>query len=107
MITLDSFCAADGINQIDILKTDTEGYDLNVLRGAQTILRDKVIRNIVSEASISESDAKHTPLKELMTFLEDAGFRLYSLYDLHHSGSGELVYFNAHFKLVPLTARAK
>lgn len=34
--TLDSFCGQLGIRQIDLLKIDTQGYDLKVLRGGLT-----------------------------------------------------------------------
>jgi FkbM family methyltransferase len=33
--TLDEYCAANGIERIDLLKNDTQGYELEVLRGAE------------------------------------------------------------------------
>ena len=36
--TLDSFCDANGIDRIDLLKIDTEGYELEVLKGAARML---------------------------------------------------------------------
>ena len=38
--TLDQFCLNHSIERIDILKIDTEGHEMDVLLGAQTLLRD-------------------------------------------------------------------
>lgn len=38
MTTLDDYCLQAGITNIDILKIDTQGYDLNVLHGARHVL---------------------------------------------------------------------
>lgn len=57
--TLDGFCERQAITSIDLLKIDTEGNELSVLRGARTLLKNKSIRcihfefnemNIVSRA---------------------------------------------------------
>lgn len=39
IITLDSYCEANGINHIDLLKIDTEGFELEALQGAKQLLR--------------------------------------------------------------------
>jgi len=36
--TIDEFCAENNVRQVDIIKTDTEGHDLSVLRGASKML---------------------------------------------------------------------
>src|SRR5437867_13004736 len=38
VITLDDYCEARGIGRIDILKIDTQGFDLQVLAGAQRLM---------------------------------------------------------------------
>lgn len=98
--TMDDFCAARGVKSIHLLKTDTEGYDLEVLRGASTMLADRKISLIFSEAGVHSADRRHTSLRLLMSHLEPLGFYLFSLYDLPLRGcdhSGE--YFNALFAL--------
>jgi len=49
VVTLDGFCAQKGIETIDFLKIDVEGYEINVLRGANTMLSERNIRVIQFE----------------------------------------------------------
>ena len=96
--TVDTFCLETGIESIDLLKTDTEGYDLEVLRGATQLLGKKRIHLILSEAGIRSGDVRHTPLAQLLTFLQSFGYRLFGLYDLpHKNASMEAEFCNALF----------
>jgi len=47
--TLDAFCAEQGIDAIDLLKIDTEGHDLSVLRGASAMLAERRIGFVLTE----------------------------------------------------------
>jgi FkbM family methyltransferase len=97
--TVDSFCEARGIASIQILKTDTEGYDLEVLNGARRMLSAASIDYVLSEVSIVKGDRHHTDLFALKEFLERFGFTLHSFYDIHHvPEDGATDYFNALFK---------
>ncbi len=49
--TLDRFCDAHDIAEIDVLKSDTEGFDLQVIRGARQVLADGRVRLIVAEVT--------------------------------------------------------
>jgi FkbM family methyltransferase len=100
MRTVDSFCRERDIRRVFILKTDTEGYDLEVLRGARDMLRSGRVTNVLSEASIIGDDHQHTNLFAMMDFLQPFSFELHGIYDLHHSREeGRLEYFNALFRL--------
>lgn len=96
---LDEFCSENSIDIIHVLKTDTEGYDLEVLEGAKNLLKAGKIRNIVSEVSVIADDKQHTNFYRLKEFLAEYDFELFSLYDLHHNPkNGRLEYFDALFK---------
>jgi hypothetical protein len=100
MCTLDSFCGENEIGRVFILKTDTEGYDLEVLRGAEGMLQKGKVTNVLSEASINRDDAQHTNLFDMIDYLGRFSFELHGLYDLHHnSNDGRLEYFNVLFRL--------
>ncbi|MBP0496118.1 FkbM family methyltransferase [Roseomonas indoligenes] len=47
--TLDDYMEQAGIDRVDFLKIDTEGFDLNVLKGAQRAIRDRRIGMIQFE----------------------------------------------------------
>lgn len=49
--TLDAFVAGHCVEQIDFLKTDTEGFDLEVLHGASTMLAAGRIKYILAEVT--------------------------------------------------------
>lgn len=51
LTTIDSYCAANGIDRVDHLKIDTEGHDLFVLRGAQRMLQERRIGAVQFEFS--------------------------------------------------------
>ena len=44
--TLDNYCQRNSISKIDLLKIDTQGYDLEVLRGAKQMLSEHRIIEI-------------------------------------------------------------
>tara|TARA_Y100001970_G_scaffold260899_1_gene343434 strand:+ start:11642 stop:12322 length:681 start_codon:yes stop_codon:yes gene_type:complete len=72
-ITLNSFCKKNSIDQIDILKIDVEGSELNVLKGSDLIL--KKTRCILVEIT----DTKNNFLEKynlIIDFLKKKNFKL-------------------------------
>lgn len=57
IVTLDDYAATAGIERIDVMKLDVEGFELSVLEGAASLLERGAIRAIVSEASPDEQRA--------------------------------------------------
>jgi|ERR1039458_7429829 FkbM family methyltransferase len=78
--TLDRFCEERGVERIDLLKTDTEGYELEVLKGATRLLREKRVRAIYVECAI-QATPRHVSVTDLLGFLKDYGFQLHGLYE--------------------------
>lgn len=79
--TVDSFCSEKGIDGIDLLKIDTEGYEMNVLRGANSLLSDRRIQFILAECDFfRRSGEPHGDFGELYSFLRDYGFNVVSFY---------------------------
>ena len=65
---LDDVCAAEGLSHIDLLKLDIEGHELNALRGAQSMIRNRRIRFIQFEFGAPDIESK-TFFKDIFKFL--------------------------------------
>lgn len=84
--TVDSFCQAHNIGQIDILKMDVQGWESEVLRGADRILAANKVRFVISEVGFSRRDSDMAYFADIHATLEDRGFRFCGLYDAFRWG---------------------
>jgi hypothetical protein len=84
--TLDEFCGEHGFKQIDILKIDTQGYDLQVLKGATRLLAGRRVRAVVLEANFVPMYERQATFSELHELLSSHGYRLVDFYNQHRSG---------------------
>lgn len=82
--TVDDYCAAHGIERIDILKSDTQGFDLDVLRGAQRRIDSGAIRLVFLEITFSDMYKGSPRFDEIYAFLADRRFALVSFYDFYY-----------------------
>lgn len=78
---LDDFAAREGITHIGLLKIDTEGHDLAVLEGAESLLARGAVDLVQVEAGWHEENRRHVPAEQLKSHLEERGFRLFGIYD--------------------------
>lgn len=83
VVTLDSFCATHDIRHIDILKTDTEGFELSVLAGATRMLDAGAIDAVLVEAGLVSGDPRFVPLTSISGVLQPHGFILIGIFDQH------------------------
>lgn len=82
--TLDSFLAENGIEQVDILKSDTQGYELEVLKGAEQALRDTRIGLIYLELIFSPMYKGLPPFHQILQHLAERNFALVSIYGMQY-----------------------
>lgn len=80
--TVDHFCEEHGIQKIDVLKSDTEGYDLEVLRGASRMLQTGSVRLVYFEVNFTDNYVGQGSFGEQYDFLESRGFRFVSFYEM-------------------------
>ncbi len=66
--TVDSFCEKRGITEIDFLKLDVEGHELEVLKGAGEMIKNRRIDYIQFEFGGTDIDAR-VFLKDFFEFL--------------------------------------
>jgi len=75
--TGDGVCATEGVDHIDYLKIDAEGYDMNVLIGFKEMLSRAAIDFIQVEAGMSTDNKEHISEASFSGFLEVFGFKLF------------------------------
>jgi hypothetical protein len=80
--TIDEFCSENAISKIDILKIDTEGYDFNVLRGAQKMLSSNSVAFTYFEFNDFTQGAgtEGGSLNEITEYLSGFGFQFVATY---------------------------
>jgi hypothetical protein len=78
----DDFCKKNNIDGMDLLKIDTEGYELEVLKGFSGMISAGKIRAIFCEVGFDRSNKRNTYLNDVIDFTNDQGFRFYGLYDM-------------------------
>lgn len=93
--TIQDFCARENVTEIDLLKIDAQGNTLHVLTGATEMLRSKSIRIIQCEVEFIEIYKGQFLFHHVTAFLEDFGYKLYSLYQLHYDIDNRLSWADA------------
>jgi len=82
--TLDGFCHDRTIDKINYLKIDTEGSDLEVLKGAENMLSAHRIDLVEVEAGMNCRNKRHVPFEILKEFLESKKYFLFGIYEQVH-----------------------
>jgi len=79
--TLDKFCSEHGIDSVDLLKTDVQGYDLRVLQGAEQMLQAGRIHAVFSEVLFRHIYDGQCNFEDVYRYLMPFGFRFCGFYD--------------------------
>lgn len=89
--TLDNYCAENNISKIDLIKIDTEGFEFNVLRGAEKMLQRRAIKFIYLEFNDFEPrrGAVGGSLSEIAAYLAKFGYRFVATYTDYIETDGE------------------
>jgi FkbM family methyltransferase len=82
--TVDDYCDEKGIDRIDVLKIDTQGSDLDVVKGAEGMMRRHAVHMIFMEITISDMYKGLPRLDEVYGFLADRGFVLVAFYEFYY-----------------------
>jgi hypothetical protein len=76
-ITLDSYISYHGISKVALLKIDTQGHELHVLRGAVKSLTAGKIDAVFAENDINLMTVVGVKPEQIFSLMTDAGFRGY------------------------------
>jgi len=93
VVTLENYFKGQGDTPA-LIKTDTEGWDYNVLAGCGSLLPK--IKWIISEVEFNRTEGRpHTNFGQVNAYLEKQDFTLYALYDYWHRADHSIQYCNA------------
>jgi FkbM family methyltransferase len=82
VMSLDSWVEKKGLKYIDLLKVDTQGSDLEVLRGASATLSQHLVGTLLVEVNFICLYEGQCSFGELETFLKGKGYGLVALYEI-------------------------
>ena len=97
--TLDVFALEHDIVTVDLLKVDAQGYDLEVLKGADRLLREGRIHALVVEVNFVQMYAGQAWFYEIYDLAHSRGLRFCGLYDVRHEDQFHLQWGDALFVL--------
>jgi FkbM family methyltransferase len=95
--TLDQFCVEQRISQIDLLKIDTQGFELHVLKGAERMLSTGAVRVVFLEVNFVPLYQSQPDFGELNDHLHSRDFHFVGFYDATFSEAGYLKWADALF----------
>lgn len=88
-VRLDDFLDASP----DVLKLDLQGYELQALEGAADLLPD--VKVVITEINFQPLYRESATFNDIDKFLQERGFKLFNIYDIHTWPSGDLVWGDA------------
>ena len=88
--TIDSYCQKQNIKSIDILKIDVQGNEINVLKGAKQMLKEKRIKLIFTEISIAHNYKEQSEIEEIIKLLRENKYKIFNFFKMKHK-KGRLI----------------
>ena len=86
--TVDAYAAERCMQSIDLLKIDTEGFELDVLAGAERCFAEQIVRFVLIEAGFHFSGHEHVRYEQIHEHLKCRGFELFGFYNQTRCWSG-------------------
>jgi FkbM family methyltransferase len=96
--TLDAIFKKENITKIDVIKIDVEGYELEVIKGANQTLK-KYFPNLFIEVDNYNLQQQGTSAKELINYISDLGYTVTNAKNKQHIKSDEN-FNNCHFDII-------
>ncbi len=89
-LTVMSLAEKNALATIDILKVDTEGYDLEVLKGSLDLLKSHSIGIVMTEVFFVPYRVNQAFFWDIAAFMHPLGYHFVNLYDTRNTSQGRL-----------------
>lgn len=96
-ISIDQFADENNISEIDVLKFDIQGGELEALKGAIKLLEAQKIKVIYSEILFVHLYEQNPLFKDVWDFLEGYNYSLYDFSIFKKASNGQVIYGDAIF----------
>jgi len=94
-ITIDDFCEKEKLHRVDLIKIDTDGHELRVLRGAHKTI-EKYLPYVIFEAGLYVMKEHDVTFELFFDYFSSAG------YTLINCKNGRIVGLENYYKQIPL-----
>ena len=92
--TVDEIVARHGIGHLDLLKLDVQGWEMEVVRGANRLIADHNLIFVLAEMTFRSDQNEMQQFTELHDHLEARGFALSGMYEpLRYGPRREFILF--------------
>ena len=89
-LSLSTVAEKNALKTIDILKVDTEGYDLEVLKGSLDLLNTRSVRVVLTEVFFVPFRKNQAFFWDIASFMQQQGYHFVNLYDTRNTSQGRL-----------------
>ncbi len=79
VITLNEFCLENNISEIDFMKVDVEGFEIEVLNGAKELFVKKAIKLVAFEISEVPLKSLNKTEKDIFDFFKSVNYDIFNL----------------------------
>jgi len=84
--TIDEYLKANNIQNIDLLKIDTEGFEINVMNGAINAFKNNNVKLIFLEVGLDNKiNKRHQYFVDIQSYLSEQNFVFVGFYEVIHS----------------------
>ena len=90
VVSIDALLEDRGLTEVDVLKVDAEGYDLEVLKGARKALEAGHISAVLTEVFFVSYREGQKFFWDIASFLDEVGYYFVNLFDTHETGQRSL-----------------
>jgi FkbM family methyltransferase len=78
--TLDNFCKSKNVDRVNFLKIDTEGHDMDVIKGAKGMLSSHSIDLVQLEVTTDYENSLHSSMCEVIKYMRKHKYKMYGIY---------------------------